>query len=84
MLIGSNPLSVGCIALGIYLTVLNLPQNECYMTKNIIIVGVILGPREPKKTINTYLTPLVLELKEAWEHGITVLKGDNTSVCIKY
>lgn len=46
-------------------------------------MGIIPGPREPKKSINTYLTPLVLELNEAWEHGISVLKDDNTSVCIK-
>ena len=79
-----EPFECGVYSTGvIYLTILNLPQNERYMIKNIIIIRVIPGPREPKKSINTYLAPLVVELKEAWEHGITVLKADNTSVCIK-
>ena len=79
-----EPFERGVYSTGvIYLTILNLPRNERYLTENVIIVGIIPGPREPKKSINSYLTPLVLELKEAWEHGITVLKNDNTSVCIK-
>ena len=69
-----EPFERGVCSTGvIHLSVLNLPQNECYMIKNIIVVGLIPGPREPKK----------IELKEAWEHEITVLKGDNTSVYIK-
>ena len=43
----------------------NLPQNLRYKPENIIIVGIIPGPAERKKTINSYLTPLVNELKEA-------------------
>ena len=79
-----EPLERGVYSSGIiYLTLLNLPRNERYKTENIIIVGIIPGPREPKKSINTYLTPLVLELNEAWEHGISVLKDGNTLVCIK-
>lgn len=79
-----EPLERGVYSTGvIYLIILNLPRNEHYKTENIIIMGIIPGLREPKKSINTYLTPLVLELNEAWEHGISVLKDDNTSVCIK-
>ena len=54
----------------IYLTILNLPRDIWYKPENIILVGIIPGPAEPKYTINSYLTPLVLELNEAWIEGI--------------
>lgn len=50
----------------IYLTIQNLPRSERYKSQNVILVGVIPGPREPKLTTNSYLTPLVEELKEFW------------------
>ena len=36
-----------------------------------------------KKTINSYLTPLVLELQEAWRHGFSFLTPNNQTVHIK-
>ena len=44
--------SVGAI----YLLVQNLPRYERFKLKNIILVGLIPGPKEPPKTINTYVT----------------------------
>ena len=31
-----------------------------------LLVGIILGPKEPKLTINSYFEPLVDKLKEFW------------------
>ena len=44
-----------------------LPRRERFLQKNIIISGVIPGPKEPKKTINSYLSPLVEELLQLWK-----------------
>ena len=33
----------------------------CYKVENVIIIGIIPGPHEPKKHLNTYLGPLVTE-----------------------
>ena len=54
--------SVGAI----YLVVQNLPRQIRYKMENIILVGVIPGPKEPKLTMNSYLYPLVQEMKELW------------------
>lgn len=70
--------SVGAI----YLTLQNLPRDERNKLENVILVGVIPGPGEPRKTINSFLTPLVLELKEAWSNGFIVSTG-KSQVCIK-
>ena len=51
----------------IYLVVENLPRADRYKLENIIIVGCIPGPKEPKKHINTYLRPLVDELLGLWQ-----------------
>ena len=67
---------------GIYLTVQNLPRVDRNRIENIIIVGVMPGPKEPNKTINSYLTPLVLELKEAWSNGFTITV-QGVDLCIK-
>ena len=61
--------SVGAI---LYLTIQNLPHDIRYNAENILLVSIIPGPREPKKTINSYIMPLINELQEAWEAGFQV------------
>lgn len=51
----------------IYLTIANLPRSERYKLENMIISGVIPGPKEPKKHVNFYLKPLVSELLQLWK-----------------
>ena len=51
----------------IYLAIMNLPRAIRFKRENIIIIGLLPGPKEPSKTINTYLTPLVSELLLLWE-----------------
>ena len=50
----------------IYMTVLNLPRHLRYKRENIILIGIIPGPHEPKYTINSFLKPLVDELLQLW------------------
>ena len=40
-------------------------------SKNVILVGIIPGPKQPKENINSYLSHFVEELKEFW-HGIDI------------
>lgn len=78
-----QPFEQGVYSVGaIYLTIQNLPRDERNRPENIMLIGILPGPREPKKTINSFLTPLVLELKEAWTNGFTVLI-QNVHICIK-
>ena len=50
----------------IYLSLLNLPRRLRLKPENVIVVGLIPGPTEPKYTINSFLRPLVDELLEFW------------------
>ena len=50
----------------IYLAVMNLPRHVLYKRKNIVLLGIIPGPSEPSHDINTFLIPLVHELKQFW------------------
>ena len=59
--------SVGAI----YLSILNLPRDLRYKAENIILCGIIPGPKEPKRDLNSYLYPLIQELLILWE-GVTV------------
>ena len=56
----------------IYLTIQNLPRNVRFKPENVILVGVLPGPREPRRTVNSYLTPLVIELQKAWNSGFSL------------
>ena len=56
----------------VYIVILNLPREVRYLPRNVIVVGVIPGPKEPKKTINTILQPLVEDLLALWD-GIYIL-----------
>ena len=61
----------------IYLTVNNLPREERYKPENVIIAGIIPGPNEPKLSINSFLFPLVEELKHFWV-GVSIPLHTNT------
>ena len=50
-----------------YLTVINLPRALRFKRENVIIVGIIPGPSEPQRHMNTFLRPLVDELLQPWE-----------------
>lgn len=79
-----EPYEHGVYSVGaIYLTIQNLPRDQHYKPENILLVGVIPGPKEPKLTINSYITPLILEFREAWERGLQVIMKNNVSVCVK-
>lgn len=56
----------------IYLAVMNLPRKERFLKENIIIAGVIPGPKEPNaQQLNCYLKPLVDDLLVLWERGLS-------------
>jgi len=50
----------------IYAVIINLPRHIRYKIENVIIIGVIPGPHEPKKHLNSYLGPVVAELQELY------------------
>ena len=67
----------------LYLSIANLPRNLRYLQENVILVGIIPGPKEPKLNINSYLEPLVDELKEFWSGvQITLSSEKNITACI--
>ncbi len=47
----------------IYLTIMNLPRTLRYKLENLIIIGIIPGPKEPE---HSFLYPLVNELSDFW------------------
>ena len=53
---------------GIYCVILNLPRRFRYKQQNVLLIGLIPGPKEPELGMNSYLKPFVSELKEFW-HG---------------
>ena len=71
--------SVGAI----YLTVQNLPRCQRYKEENLILVGILPGPSEPPLTINSYLSPLVGDLKQAWDNGITLTTRDGSAITVR-
>ena len=56
----------------IYLVPMNRPREERFNPENVIIVGIIPGPKEPKGDINSFLNPLVDELIDFWDCVIIV------------
>ena len=67
--------SVGAI----YLSVLNLPRSMRYKLENTCLVGRIPGPHEPEITVNSYIEPLVQDLKKFWNGvQLSVSCGRNT------
>ena len=59
-----------------YLVFMNLPRNIRFKRENIVLLGLIPGPSEPPLNINSYLTPLVVDLLALWR-GVTFVMADN-------
>lgn len=59
-------------ASALYMVLMNLPRSERFKPENVLLLGILPGPHEPKLTINSYLEPLVAELNLSWKDGITV------------
>ena len=67
----------------IYLTIQNLPRNIRYKPENIILVGIMPGPKEASCNINPYIEPLVLELREAWDKGFSVRSPQHVQINVR-
>lgn len=85
----SNPYNIGFImnvdwfqpfknseySLGaIYMAITNLPREDRFKWENILLCGIIPGPKEPSHDMNTYIKPIVDELIEGWS-GLLVDDG---------
>ena len=73
---GETPYSAGAI----YLTILNLPRTEWYKLENIILVGIMPGPHEPKYC-NSFLKPMVDDFKTLYE-GVNMNSSLLCAVCM--
>lgn len=51
----------------IYLTIMNLPRKERFRKENVILVGVLPAMEHEPSDVNTFLKPLVQELKDLKE-----------------
>lgn len=68
--------SVGAI----YLTIMNLPREVRFKQENVILIGLIPGPSEPKHDINQFLLPLVKDLLDLWKGVEMKVLGTMVSV----
>ena len=65
-----------------YMRLTNLPWQERYLQENIILVGVIPGPHEPKLHTNSFLAPLVDDLQQLWD-GVIMKTESNVPVIVR-
>ena len=72
------PYSIGVL----YLVILNLPRSIRFKPENVLIAGVLPGPKEPHLSeMNSYLRPLVKELNSLWYDGFTMQhKGKSITI----
>ena len=68
---------------GIYATIQNLPREKRYKEENAILIGIIPGPKEPSLSIDTYLKPLINELKSMYVNGISVSTPQGTQITVR-
>ena len=75
-----NPFKRTEYSLGVmYLVLLNLPRSERFKWENVVVLGIIPGPKEPSLTINTYLKPIVDELLQFWS-GVVLKEQENPAL----
>lgn len=60
----------------LYMAIMNLPRSIRFKRENLLLIGLIPGPSEPPKTINTYLAPVVDDLLLLWQ-GVPIQCGQS-------
>ena len=55
----------------IYFVIQNLPRSERFKFENVILVGIIPGPNEPRRHMNSFLSPIVDDVQRLYT-GITI------------
>lgn len=78
-----QPFDLSTYSIGVlYLVILNLPRSIRFKPENILIAGVMPGPKESRLSeMNSYLRPLVKELSSLWFDGFTMQhKGKSVTV----
>ena len=68
----------------IYLTIQNLPRSLRYKPENILLVGIMPGPKEASSNINSYLRPLVQGLEEAWKNGFSLMNAHQVPIIVSH
>ena len=68
--------SVGAL----YMSVLNIPRAYRFKSENVILVGIMPGPKEPKLNMNSYLQPIVSELTKLFGGVSMLLNGTHFHV----
>ena len=58
-----------------------LPQKEKLLQENVILIGIIPGPKEPSLHMNSFLRPLVDELKQLWV-GVRLVNADQQNIIV--
>ena len=58
-----------------YVAILNFPRHLRYQKENMILAGIIPGPREPSLHMNSFLEPLVRDLLKLWR-GVEMTTPD--------
>ena len=66
----------------LYLTVMNLPRRVRFRQENVLLIGLIPGPREPKHDVNSILAPLVEELLRFWD-GVEMSGQSFSKACVR-
>lgn len=66
-----------------YAVVLNLPREERFKLKNVILLGIIpdIGGEPP---VQSFVAPLVDELKVAWERGFELCSYESPEIKLTY
>ena len=79
-----NPYKHSNYSVGVlYMVCLNLPRTERFKRKNVILIGIIPYMKHEPPT-NTFIEPLVAELKKGWNDGFTVSSHGTESTQIIY
>lgn len=62
-----EPFEHSVYAVGVvFMSLLNLPRHIRYNQENVILCGLIPGPKEPSLTVNSFLEPLIEDLLLLW------------------
>lgn len=61
---------------------MNMERKKRYLQENVLLVGVIPGPKEPQHNINSFLQPLVNDLLSLWK-GVRMQTNEGVEVLVR-
>lgn len=67
-----------------YMTLMNLPRDQRFKQENVLLVGIIPAFEHEPTSLNSFMKPMVAELKQFWSPGVRLFTAESPKFKLQF